>query len=51
MHEHRGELRYRVFLRTTRCHEQVSEYFDVELAVAHLHGMLDALHSGAQASR
>jgi hypothetical protein len=27
------------------------KYFDIELAVAHLHGMLEALHSTARASR
>jgi hypothetical protein len=27
------------------------KYFDIELAIAHLHGMLEALHSAARASR
>jgi hypothetical protein len=27
------------------------KYFDIELAVAHLHGMLEALHSSARARR
>jgi hypothetical protein len=27
------------------------KYFDIELAVAHLHGMIDALHAAARARR
>jgi hypothetical protein len=49
---------YGDFRRVHRCGLLAAEsragqrkYYDIEVAVAHLHGMLDALHSAARASR
>ena len=49
---------YGDFARVHRCGLLAAEsragqrkYYDIELAVAHLHGMLDALHAKARVSR
>ena len=54
----RYKFPYGDFERVHRCGLLAAEsragqrrYHDVELAVAHLHGMVEALHAGARASR
>jgi hypothetical protein len=54
----RYKFPYGDFAKVHRCGLLAAEsragqrkYFDIELAIAHLHGMLEALHSTARASR
>jgi hypothetical protein len=54
----RYKFPYSDFRKVHRCGLLAAEsragqrkYFDIELAVAHLHGMLEALHSTARAAR